>query len=249
MIINNGVEYKAEAKQTVAVDFSSPNIAKDMHVGHLRSTIIGDATCRILEFLGHNVHRINHVGDWGTQFGMLIAMLDLEYPDFMENTPDLGGLQEFYKKSKKKFDEDPEFKKISQENVVKLQSGDENTIKAWQIICDLSRKEFQQIYDRLHVTLDEVGESFYNPMLAPIVKQLEEEGYVVEDKGAKCFFIKGVKSIKTPLMLQKSDGGFNYDTTDMAAIKYRINELKADRLIYITDMGQEYHFHQIFHAA
>ena len=230
----------------VLVDFSSPNIAKNMHVGHLRSTIQGDSISRILEFLGYEVMRVNHVGDWGTQFGMLIEELNDKFPDFLTSSPNLGDLQTFYQNAKKRFDDEPEFKKKAQLNVVKLQSGEEQCVKAWQILCDISRQEFQKIYDRLDIKLDEVGESFYNPMLEPLVKELKEKGIAKEDQGAICIF---VPKSKIPMMIQKSDGGFNYDTTDLAAIRYRLEEKHADWIVYVTDSGQEAHFKLLFDGA
>lgn len=175
MAMQQGSDY------TVLVDFSSPNIAKNMHVGHLRSTIQGDSICRIFEYLGYSVHRINHVGDWGTQFGMLIQELHDNYPNFLEQTPDIADLQTFYQKAKKRFDEDPAFKKQSQENVVKLQSGDEKCRAGWKMLCDLSRKEFNQLYKRMDIKLEERGESFYNPMLKPIVDDLVSRKVAEQD--------------------------------------------------------------------
>jgi len=245
-ILKEGVTYKAATKQKVLVDFSSPNIAKELHVGHLRSTIIGDATCNVLEFLGHEVLRTNHVGDWGTQFGMLTAALYDAYPDFMEKKPNLGELKTFYQAAKARFDKDEEFKKKSHENVVLLQSGDPKITTAWKYLCDLSRQEFQRIYDRLNIKIKEVGESFYNPFIPPTIKLLEDKGFVKVDKGAK---IIQIPKQKTPLIVQKSDGGFSYDSTDIAAIWYRFTQLKCERLIYVTDIGQELHFHLVFEAA
>ena len=190
--------------------------------------------CRILEFMGFEVLRVNHVGDWGTQFGMLIAELDRNFPNFLESTPQISDLQTFYQNAKKRYDSDEEFKLTARQNVVKLQAGDEHCIKAWNMLCELSRVEFQKIYDRLDIRLTEVGESFYNPMLRPLVDELMGSGIAVENDGAICVF---VPKEKVPLMIQKSDGGFNYDTTDMAALKYRVNEVKADRIIYVTDKG------------
>jgi arginyl-tRNA synthetase len=224
-----------EKKQRVLVDFSSPNIAKDMHVGHLRSTIQGDSICRIFEFLGNEVLRVNHVGDWGTQFGMLITELDDAFPNWINECPEISDLQSFYQNSKKRFDGEPEFKKKSQETVVKLQSGDEHCKKAWELLCDISRKNFDQIYERLNVKLDEYGESYYNPMLKPLIEELQAKGIAVEDNGAVCIFIP---KQKVPVMIQKSDGGFNYDTTDLAALRHRIETLKCDRIVYVTDIGQ-----------
>jgi len=232
-----------DKKQRVIVDFSSPNIAKNMHVGHLRSTIQGDSICRVFEFLGHDVKRVNHVGDWGTQFGMLIAELDDNFPSFTTDKPEIADLQTFYQNAKKRFDAEPEFKERAHANVVKLQSGDAHCTDGWKMLCALSRVEFQKIYDRLDINVEEVGESFYNPMLAPMIEELLEKKIAVENDGAICVF---VPKQKVPLIIRKSDGGFNYDTTDMACIRYRANDLKGDRLIYVTDIGQEFHFKLVF---
>ncbi|KAH8040822.1 hypothetical protein HPB51_012992 [Rhipicephalus microplus] len=165
-------------KKRVVIDFSSPNIAKQMHVGHLRSTIIGESLSRLLEFAGHSVLRLNHVGDWGTQFGMLIAHLQDRFPDYLVHSPPIGDLQAFYKESKVRFDSDEEFKKRAYACVVKLQSHDQDMISAWKLICDVSRREFQTIYERLDATLIERGESFYQDMMGEIVKDLEERGRI-----------------------------------------------------------------------
>ncbi|MFA6916384.1 MAG: arginine--tRNA ligase [Parachlamydiales bacterium] len=240
--------------QNIIIDFSSPNTAKEMHVGHLRSTIIGDCLARVLEFQGNNVLRLNHIGDWGTAFGMLIAFLKRNHPNVLtgEENTDLTHLVGWYKESKALFDNDPAFKLTSQQEVVKLQSGDAEAKKAWEIICEISRKAYQEIYDLLNIKLQERGESFYNPQLAGIVAELEAKGLVEISDGAKCIFLEGFKNREgdaLPLMVQKSDGGFNYDTTDMAAIKQRVQEEKGDRLIYVTDAGQATHFDMIFKAA
>lgn len=245
-ILRQGVKYGEQEKQNIVVDFSSPNIAKEMHVGHLRSTIIGESICRILEFLGHQVHRVNHVGDWGTQFGMLIQYMREAYPDYQIKTPELKDLDSFYKAAKKRFDEDAEFKKKSQLNVVALQGGDPECRKTWQAICELSRVEYLKIYKRLNIKIDEVGESFYNDMIPSTVQECKEKKMVVEDDGAQCIFIKDKP---TPLMVIKSDGGYNYDSTDLAAAKYRLETLRADRIIIFTDSGQYPHFELIFKAA
>ncbi|MDX2232069.1 MAG: arginine--tRNA ligase [Leptolyngbyaceae cyanobacterium bins.349] len=243
-----------QAPQRVIVDFSSPNIAKEMHVGHLRSTIIGDAIARILEFQGHDVLRLNHVGDWGTQFGMLITYLKEVAPEAL-TTPDavdLGDLVAFYKKAKQRFDEDDNFREIARLEVVKLQSGDEISRKAWQLLCDQSRREFQVIYDLLDICLTERGESFYNPLLPDVVQDLDTAGLLVEDDGAKCVFLDGFTNKEgnpLPLIVQKSDGGYNYATTDLAALRYRIEQDHADRIIYVTDAGQANHFAQFFQVA
>lgn len=238
----------------VIVDFSSPNIAKEMHVGHLRSTIIGDSIARILEFQGHDVLRLNHVGDWGTQFGMLITYLREVAPEALTTADalDLGDLVAFYKKAKQRFDQDPVFQEQSRQEVVRLQSGAEDTLKAWRLLCNQSRREFQIIYDLLDIQLTERGESFYNPLLLQVVEDLEKEGLLVEDQGAKCVFLEGFTNREgnpLPLIIQKSDGGYNYATTDLAAICYRVRQDHADRLIYVTDAGQANHFAQVFQVA
>ena len=244
----------AEQKQRVVVDFSSPNIAKEMHVGHLRSTILGDCIARVLEFRGHDVLRLNHVGDWGTQFGMLILYLRENYPQAL-TTPDaidLGDLVVLYKKAKKQFDEDTEFQEAARTEVVKLQAKDPESIKAWQLLCNQSRREFQVIYDRLNVRLTERGESFYNPYLPAVVDDLRESGLLVESNGAQCVFLDGFTNRDgdpLPLIIQKTDGGYNYATTDLAAIRYRIQTDRAERIICITDAGQADHFAQVFQVA
>jgi len=240
--------------QKVAIDFSSPNIAKEMHVGHLRSTIIGDCLARILEFKGHDVLRLNHVGDWGTQFGMLITYLREVYPQALTTADalDLGDLVDFYRQAKKRFDEDETFKEKSRQEVVRLQSGAEDTRRAWNLLCDQSRREFQVIYDLLDIKLTERGESFYNPLLPAVVADLTSLGLLVEDNGAKCVFVEGFTNKDgepLPLIVQKSDGGFNYATTDLAAFRYRIEKDGANRLIYVTDSGQANHFAQFFQVA
>ncbi len=242
----------------VVVDFSSPNIAKEMHVGHLRSTIIGDALARVLEFRGHPVLRLNHVGDWGTQFGMLITHLKQVAPEALTTADvvDLGDLVAFYRQAKARFDADEAFQATSREEVVKLQSGDPVSRRAWQLLCEQSRREFQQIYDRLDIALSERGESFYNPCLEPVVADLEASGLLVTDAGAQCVFLEGVSGKDgrpLPLIVRKSDGGFNYATTDLAALRYRFAAPPegdgARRLIYVTDAGQASHFAAVFQVA
>lgn len=241
-------------KERIIIDFSSPNVAKEMHVGHLRSTIIGDCLARLFEFLGHDVLRLNHLGDWGTSFGMLIAYMKTHVPLVLtgEEPTDLSHLVAWYREAKKLFDADPAFKKQSQEEVVLLQSGQPEALKAWKIICDISEKAYREVYDLLNVHLIDRGESFYNPMLPGIVEELEAKGMVTLSDGAKCIYLEGFKNREgeaLPLMIQKSDGGYNYDTTDMAAIKHRIQVEKGQRLIYVTDAGQSTHFNMIFQAA
>ncbi|KXJ71316.1 probable arginine--tRNA ligase, cytoplasmic [Aedes albopictus] len=246
-ILKKGVRPPQFDRKRVIVDFSSPNIAKEMHVGHLRSTIIGDSICRFLEFLGHDVLRLNHVGDWGTQFGMLIAHLQDRFPDYLKVSPPISDLQAFYKESKTRFDSDEDFKKRAYACVVKLQSGDADSMKAWKLICDVSRKEFQKVYDRLDVKLVERGESFYQKRMESIVKELAEAGFLEEDEGRKIMWGENRDGI--PLTIIKSDGGFTYDTSDMAAIKQRLYEEKGEWLVYVTDAGQATHFQTIFSCA
>lgn len=249
-ILKNGVKPPKVDKKKVVIDFSAPNIAKQMHVGHLRSTIIGDSISRLLEYLGHDVLRINHLGDWGTQFGMLIAHLEDRFPNFVNESPPIADLQAFYKESKKRFDEDEEFKKRAYDRVVKLQSGEANSTKAWQLICDVSRKEFQQIYDSLDIKIIERGESFYQSRMESLVAELEKKGVLEEDDGRKIMW--GDKNDDfggIPLTIIKTGGGFTYDTSDMATIKQRIEEEKGDWLIYVTDAGQATHFKAIYSCA
>lgn len=341
--------------ERVLVDFSSPNIAKEMHVGHLRSTIIGECLCRLFEFAGHHVDRINHVGDWGTQFGMLILYLKQTFPNFHDTPPNISDLLVFYKAAKAKFDADPEFKEGARLEVVKLQSLDPECIKAWQLFCDISRAEFQQIYDRLECTLTERGESFYNPYIPTVLQELERSHMLEESEGAKLLVSRDVKKLSElsdkdmsklisalirekrdgtveyspvllklmrenkvlivndkgeeqvvmgpkdtklwskfdlmmdleklakalsmlckpalhpemiaalghliqgdsirvprfnfPLIAVKSDGGFTYDTTDLAAIHHRFIKEKQDRVVYVTDVGQYEHFRMVASAA
>jgi len=244
---------RAKTPKRTVVDFSAPNIAKEMHVGHLRSTIIGDSIARVLEFLGHNVLRLNHVGDWGTQFGMLITHLRETESVNNYDLLDLGELVEFYRESKKRFDDDAEFRERSRRAVVELQSGDKEAKIAWEFLCNKSRIEFEIIYALLDVRFDEErGESFYNPFLPLVVEDLDKAGLLVENQGAECVFLDGFKNKEgepLPLIVQKSDGGYNYATTDLAAVRYRIEEDKANRLIYVTDAGQANHFAQVFQVA
>jgi arginyl-tRNA synthetase len=245
---------KTNHPQREIVDFSSPNIAKEMHVGHLRSTIIGDSIARILEFIGHDVLRLNHVGDWGTQFGMLITYLREVSPDALTtaNALEIGDLVEFYKQAKKRFDEDDNFKDTARQEVVRLQSGAEDTLHAWKLLCEQSRKEFQEVYDLLDVKLCERGESFYNPLLADVVKDLDKSGLLEESDRAKVVFLDGFTNKEgqpLPLIIQKSDGGYNYATTDLAAIRYRTQQDEAKRIMYLTDSGQAGHFAGVFQVA
>ena len=243
-------------QERVIVDYPSPNIAKEMHVGHLRSAVIGDCLSRILEFVGHNVLRISHVGDWGTPFGMLIAFLEEAYPQALTTTEtlDLGDLSSFYRQAKKRFDADEEFKKAAHQAVVKLQFGDEKTLLAWKIVCQLSSRAYQVIYNLIGISANiiERGESFYNAMLPEVLEDLDKLGLLVENQGAKCVFLEGFSNRDgepLPLIVQKSDGGYNYATTDLAAIRYRVHVDKARRIIYPVDAGQSNHFAQIFQVG
>ena len=236
-------------KQTVVVDYSSPNVAKEMHVGHLRSTIIGDAVVRTLEFLGNHVIRANHVGDWGTQFGMLIAYLEKmenEHASEME----LSDLEAFYRAAKKHYDEDPVFAEKARNYVVKLQSGDEYCRTMWQKLVKITMQQNQHNYDRLNVTLtdkDVMGESLYNPMLPSIVEDLKKQGLAVEDDGALVVYLDEFKNKDGDPMgviVQKKDGGFLYTTTDIAAAKYRYETLKAHRALVFSDTRQSQHMQQ-----
>ncbi len=245
----------ASPASKIVIDMSSPNIAKEMHVGHLRSTIIGDALARTFSFLGHDVLKINHVGDWGTQFGMLIAHLKDACPSALSE-PDkvnLGDLVEFYKEARKNFDASEEFQNSSRQEVVALQSGNPESIQAWQLICNQSRKAFQEIYSLLDVPdLIERGESFYNSMLPDVVSDLKSCGLLVEDQGAQCVFLDGFLNEQgepLPFIVKKRDGGFNYATTDLAGIRHRVKEDHADELIYVVGAGQSAHFAQLQQVA
>ena len=253
----NSTKKESERKRVI-IDFSSPNIAKEMHVGHLRSTIIGDSLARVLEFCGYEVLRINHVGDWGTQFGMLITHLKEVLPEALhtKNAVEISDLVNFYRKAKKRFDEDKIFRDKSRGEVVNLQAGNKESLIAWKLLCNQSRKEFQKIYDRLDIKLTERGESFYNNFLLDVIKNLKSKNLLINDQGAQCIFLDGLvgKDGKPqPIIIQKSDGGFNYATTDLAAIKYRLTPPPdgdgAFRLIYVTDAGQASHFYGVFQIA
>ena len=217
--------------QTVVIDYSAPNIAKQMHVGHLRSTIIGDAISRILEFHGDHVIRQNHIGDWGTQFGMLIAYLSATDNAAESHIEDLD---KFYKEARKRFDADPKFADTARETVTKLQSGGQNELALWQKIIEESRRHFQPLYAQLGIrltTADERGESFYNPMLPQNVTELLASGVAVRSEGAVVSFTEGDEA---PVILEKTGGGYGYAATDVAAIRYRVATLHADRIIYVV---------------
>ncbi|MGH8380476.1 arginine--tRNA ligase [Pseudomonas sp.] len=242
---------KAGPQQKVVVDLSAPNLAKEMHVGHLRSTIIGDAVSRVLEFLGDTVVRQNHVGDWGTQFGMLMAYLQ-ENPI---TSDELSDLENFYRAAKKRFDESEEFADRARGLVVKLQAGDEDCLKLWTRFKDISLSHCQKTYELLNVKLtmaDVMGESAYNDDLANVVSELKAKGLLVESNGAQCVFLDEFKNAEgepLPVIVRKADGGYLYATTDLAAVRYRSNKLKADRALYFVDQRQALHFNQVFEVA
>ncbi|GKY95868.1 hypothetical protein MPSEU_000547400 [Mayamaea pseudoterrestris] len=249
---------------TIVVDYSSPNIAKEMHVGHLRSTIIGDTLANVLEFVGHDVVRVNHVGDWGTQFGMLVEHLRDEYPAALSKETsqdvDLGDLVQLYKAAKKRFDVNDDFKVRAREAVVKLQAGAAEERAAWESLCLASQKEYEQIYEQLNVNkgLQVRGESFYNPFLQGVVDDLKKQGLAVESDGATVVYLDGYSNKDgepLPVIVQKTDGGYNYATTDLAAIRHRTlmpkaeSGEKAQRVLYVTDAGQGQHFDMVFKCA
>jgi len=240
---------KASA-QTGVVDLSAPNLAKEMHVGHLRSTIIGDAVANVIDFLGHNVIRQNHMGDWGTQFGMLIAHLQDKLQASEVATTALSDLEDFYRQAKIRFDEEDGFADRARAYVVKLQGGDAECKKLWQQFIDVSILHSEQVYKKLNVNLkheDIMGESAYNPMLADVVADLKQQGIVVKDQGAQVVFLPELANKDgepAVYIVEKSGGGFLYSTTDLAAMKYRSFELNADRIIIFTDARQAFHFKQ-----
>jgi len=240
-----GVTLK-EKPITVVVDYSGPNMAKQMHVGHLRSTIIGDTLANLLTFLGDDVIRQNHIGDWGTQFGMLIAYLELKNEDGNVNLKDL---EQFYKEAKLTFDKDEDFANRAREYVVKIQSGDKHCLTLWQKFIDISLGHCEEVYEKLNVNLsrnDVKAESFYNEDLPKVVDALESKGKLQESNGAKCVFLEGDE---TPIIVQKSDGGYLYATTDLSALRFRAKTLKAKRIAYVVDARQSEHFKQVFRLA
>jgi arginyl-tRNA synthetase len=237
--------------QTVVIDYSSPNLAKEMHVGHLRSSIIGDALTRVLEFLGHKVIRQNHVGDWGTQFGMLTALL-VETHNAGGDMKELHDLEEFYRKAKVRFDESEDFANLARDYVVRLQGGDQEVLALWKKFVAVSLDHCQAVYDKLGLKLtrdDVMGESAYNDDLPHVIEDLASEGVLTEDDGAKCVFLDEFQDADGnpyPFIVQKKDGGYLYATTDLGAIRYRTRKLHADRLIYVVDARQSLHFSQLF---
>ncbi|SBT82523.1 arginyl-tRNA synthetase, putative [Plasmodium ovale] len=230
----------------VLVDFSSPNIAKEMHVGHLRSTILGDSICRIFEFLKVSTRRVNHVGDWGTQFGMIINYIHLKYPNFKENMPELNNLTELYQEAKKMYDSDKEFETNSKNYAVKLQNNDEYCRFIWSKLCESSIKEFNKIYKILDIKLDYVGESFYIPKIPTILEILKNQNLLTSIGDALCY---KSENFNVPLFLQKSNGGYGYDSTDITALHHRLITLNSDCIIYVTDNGQLSHFEILFELS
>lgn len=254
-LADNILDVKAVETKTVVVDYSAPNLAKEMHVGHLRSTVIGDALVRIFEYMGDTVYRRNHVGDWGTQFGMLTAYLVEIKQANNEQAIELSDLEDFYRKAKIRFDEDADFANRAREFVVKLQAGDAQVLTLWKQFVEVSLGHCQEIYSRLNTKLthdDVVGESFYNDLLAPMVRLLVDKGLAVDSDGAKCVFLNetdlGSKE-ETPFIVQKKDGGYLYATTDIAAVYDRVQRLNGNRLVYVIDSRQALHMKQLFVVA
>ena len=241
---------RAEHPQTVVVDYSAPNLAKEMHVGHLRSTVIGDAVVRALEFRGDRVIRQNHVGDWGTQFGMLIA--ELEESGLASGDAALADVEEFYRAAKQRFDADPAFAERARDYVVRLQSGDPHCRALWQRFIDLSAAHSEEIYARLGVTLthaDQKGESAYNDDLADVILELDQKGLLAESEGARVVFLEELRDREgnpQAVIVQKADGGYLYATTDLAAARHRARRLHADRVLYFIDDRQKLHMQQVF---
>jgi len=244
-----------ERVQTVVVDYSGPNVAKEMHVGHLRSTVLGDAAVRLLEWLGHRVVRVNHLGDWGTPFGMLIEhLLDVGEAGAAQELS-VGDLNSFYQAARVKFDTDAGFADRSRLRVVALQGGDERTLRLWRLLVAQSQRYFLTVYARLGVRLtgdDFVGESRYNDMLAPVVAELDALGLLQESGGARCVFPQGFPGRDgqpVPVIVRKADGGYGYGATDLAAIRYRAGELGATRLLYVVGLPQRQHLEMVFQCA
>jgi arginyl-tRNA synthetase len=244
----------AERSETIVIDYSAPNVAKEMHVGNIRSTVIGDALVRLLTFQGHRVIRQNHIGDWGTPFGMLIEhLLDTGAAAFDEVA--LGDLNDFYKAARAKFDGDPEFAERARSRVVALQAGDEATLEHWRKLVAASRRYFLAIYAKMGVLLEDAdvrGESFYNPFLGEVANELETRGIARVDDGALCVFLpefKGREGEPLPLIVRKQDGGFGYAATDLAALRFRVRELGATRVLYVVGAPQQQHFAMVFATA
>lgn len=245
---------RSSEPQTIVIDYSSPNLAKEMHVGHLRSSIIGDSLNRVLSFLGHKVIAQNHVGDWGTQFGMLVAYLTEQQQNGRADM-ELADLEQFYRNAKVRFDEDENFANTAREYVVKLQSGDASVLALWQQFVQTSLQHAQAVYQKLGLKLlptDVTGESFYNDQLQPTVNELLAKGIAVDSNGTKVVFLEEFKNQDdepAPFIIQKKDGGFLYASTDLACVRYRINTLHGNRLLYVVDARQSLHFDELFTVA
>jgi arginyl-tRNA synthetase len=256
MAVDEGLGTAAPAQpETVVIDYSAPNVAKEMHVGHLRTTVIGDSLARVLDFAGHRVIRENHIGDWGTPFGMLIEhLVDLGESGAVHELS-VGDLDVFYRQARESFDRDPGFQDRSRHRVVLLQSGDEETLRLWRLLVAESVRHYDEVYARLGVLLtddDIVGESFYNPMLASVVADLDALGLLVEDAGALCVFPDGFSNRNgdpLPLIVQKSDGGYGYAATDLAALRDRVGRLAATRILYVVGATQAQHLQMVFAVA
>jgi arginyl-tRNA synthetase len=248
-----GVGTPAQGARTL-VDYSGPNIAKQLHVGHIRSTVIGDALVRVLTYVGADVVKANHLGDWGTSFGKLIQYLD-EHAEFELDDIDLDVLDGLYKAAQQQFVADPEFATRARARVVALQAGDEATLAAWRTLVEVSTDAFQALYQRLGILLtpeDATPESFYNPWLDDVVSELEAKGLLTESDGAQCVFLDGFENAEgepLPLIVRKSDGGYGYAATDLAAVRYRVDELKAKRMLYVIDARQALHLRMVFETA
>ncbi len=248
-----GVGTPARGTRTL-VDYSGPNIAKQLHVGHIRSTVIGDALVRVLTYVGADVVRANHLGDWGTSFGKLIQYVD-EHAEFELDDIDLDVLDGLYKAAQRQFVTDPEFATRARARVVALQAGDTATLAAWSNLVEVSTDAFQALYQRLGILLtpeDVAPESFYNPWLDDVVSELESKGLLTESDGAQCVFLDGFENAEgepLPLLVRKSDGGYGYAATDLAAVRYRVDELKAERMLYVIDARQALHLRMVFETA
>jgi len=241
---------KTSEPKTAVIDFSSPNVAKPMHVGHIRSTILGDSLARALRLLGHRVVTDNHIGDWGTQFGMLLVGWKRELNSDALQTDAIGEMERLYKKISAECKENPAVLEAARQELVKLQAGDAENLKIWREMIALSQKQFDEIYSRLGVKFDvALGESFYNDKLAPLVDELLRKGIARESEGAIAIFFEDNPQLKEhPALVRKSDGGFNYSTTDLATLSYRLEKWKPDEIVYVTDGRQQLHFQQIFAA-
>lgn len=244
----------SEKRGKVVIDFSSPNVAKQLHVGHLRSTLLGDCLVRLFSWLEYEVLPLNHLGDWGTSFGMLICYLEQHHPDLLEQETEhtLSQLEEWYREAKERFDTEEAFRQASRQVVVRLQEEEPRAMRYWEVIRTISRKGYEEIYHLLDVAPLERGESFYRHLLARVIEELEERGLITLSEGAKCVYLEGFQSREgepLPLIVEKRDGGYNYATTDLAAMRHRTQEERATRILIVTDLGQSLHFQMISQVA